>query len=362
MDDKSVSNRTSFIVPALLGTGLLLGVGFVGGYWAGGGDIAVSVSPDVLAANPNESTPIPVPTAKAQRFLAPQGEFIRLQKDAKKEPTSLDVAISQYRPKNGDDVSVTLVGAVHVADKQYFTELNKELAGYDVVLYELVAPKDTRPSPQPTGSSKDVLSMVQYGLTDLLEVTHQLDEIDYHKPNFVHADLSMDELQKEGQARGETQFTLFAGIALDAMRLAQKADSEAAKAAAQPNAKPTPAPDMLSMISDPNTLRKEFAKSLAQGDMKDGVPGFTSLTPYLIDARNQAVIDALKHEIAAGKKNIAIFYGAAHLPDFEKRLNRDFAMQRVETRWLRAWDLTRALPKKDPLGLLMKLLSSAQQP
>ena len=38
------------------------------------------------------------------------------------------------------------------------------------------------------------------------------------------------------------------------------------------------------------------------------------------------------------------FYGAAHLPDMEKRLAADFQMKRSGTKWLTAWDLS------DPVG------------
>ena len=47
-------------------------------------------------------------------------------------------------------------------------------------------------------------------------------------------------------------------------------------------------------------------------------------------------------QIAAGKKKIAIFYGSAHMPDFESRLLQNFGMQRQSVLWLDAWDLTSA--------------------
>jgi hypothetical protein len=44
-------------------------------------------------------------------------------------------------------------------------------------------------------------------------------------------------------------------------------------------------------------------------------------------------------ELAKGKKKIAIFYGAGHMPDFEKRLRLDFGMEKKSVQWLEAWDL-----------------------
>jgi hypothetical protein len=43
--------------------------------------------------------------------------------------------------------------------------------------------------------------------------------------------------------------------------------------------------------------------------------------------------------LAAGKKKIAIFYGAAHMPDFDKRLKEDFGMKRTTSEWINAWNL-----------------------
>ena len=47
----------------------------------------------------------------------------------------------------------------------------------------------------------------------------------------------------------------------------------------------------------------------------------------------------LQKEIAAGKKKVAIFYGAAHMPDFEQRLTADFGLRKTKQVWVDAWDL-----------------------
>ncbi len=40
----------------------------------------------------------------------------------------------------------------------------------------------------------------------------------------------------------------------------------------------------------------------------------------LIGERNKRALDVLKKQIASGKKKIAVFYGAGHMVDMEKRL------------------------------------------
>ena len=47
----------------------------------------------------------------------------------------------------------------------------------------------------------------------------------------------------------------------------------------------------------------------------------------LITERNKAALKVLSDEIKNGKKKIAIFYGAGHLGDMEKRLIADFGMK-----------------------------------
>ena len=227
------------------------------------------------------------------------------------------------------------------------------------MLYELVAPKNALPQ-KDAQQGENVLSSFQTLLSDLLDVHHQLDLVDYRKANFVHADLSFPDLIAEGKRRGETPLTLFAGITLDALRLVQKAEYESQRLAKTEEDQLQTVDDLLKLISDPTRLRLQFAKVLAQSE-EDGIAGFTTLAPYLIDARNKAAIEVLKQELAKGKKKIAIFYGAAHLPDFEQRLIKEFDMGRVETRWLKAWSLDRSIPKRDPLQLFIQMFRSLQQ-
>ncbi len=59
----------------------------------------------------------------------------------------------------------------------------------------------------------------------------------------------------------------------------------------------------------------------------------------LIGERNKRALVVLKKELAAGKKKIAIFYGAGHMGDMEKRLRTDFSLSPQHTQWLQAWDM-----------------------
>ena len=47
----------------------------------------------------------------------------------------------------------------------------------------------------------------------------------------------------------------------------------------------------------------------------------------------------LTRQLVDGKKKLAIFYGAAHMPDFDRRLRDEFGLTRQSQEWLTAWDL-----------------------
>jgi hypothetical protein len=58
----------------------------------------------------------------------------------------------------------------------------------------------------------------------------------------------------------------------------------------------------------------------------------------LVGERNRVALEVMDKQIAAGKKRLAIFYGAAHLADMEARLLKK-GFKRTQTEWLKAWNL-----------------------
>ena len=93
-------------------------------------------------------------------------------------------------------------------------------------------------------------------------------------------------------------------------------------------------------------MRRSFAKQIQQ--MEAGMVVFQGRDgSTIIDHRNAKCMEVLKEEIAAGKRNLAIFYGAGHLPDMQQRLMSDFKMKRGGQYWLEAWSLTNRGKDKD---------------
>jgi hypothetical protein len=60
----------------------------------------------------------------------------------------------------------------------------------------------------------------------------------------------------------------------------------------------------------------------------------------ILKDRNDVAVRKLK-EVAAAKqgKRLCVFYGAAHMDDFDQKLCRDYQLQPRETIWCEAWDL-----------------------
>ena len=86
-------------------------------------------------------------------------------------------------------------------------------------------------------------------------------------------------------------------------------------------------------------MRRSFAKQIK--DMEAGMIVFQGRDgSTIIEHRNAKCMKILQREIAAGKREIAIFYGAGHLPDMQRRLISDFKMKRAGQQWLEAWSLT----------------------
>jgi hypothetical protein len=68
--------------------------------------------------------------------------------------------------------------------------------------------------------------------------------------------------------------------------------------------------------------------------------GFDSMGgTVILTERNKAAIAALQTAIKDGHKDIAIFYGAAHMPDLSDHL-LSMGFKPLATEWRMAWDLT----------------------
>ena len=162
-----------------------------------------------------------------------------------------------------------------------------------MVLYELVAPAGTR---IPKGGRKDkggnVISSVQIGMKNVLELDYQLDQIDYTRKNFVHADLSPDEFLQSMRDHNEGFADIIARLI--ALGVAKDASGQGGNDM-----------QLLFALFDKNralALKRIVAEQFDDSDgamaILDGPKGST-----LIGQRNKRALEVLKKQIAAGKED-----------------------------------------------------------
>ena len=192
--------------------------------------------------------------------------------------------------------------------------------------------------------------MLQQGMKFFLRLEHQLEVVDYGKANFIHADLSPEEMAKAIKDRGDDSLSLTLRIISDVIRQQNMQDQKKKE-----NGKKDEDLDLLSLLVDPAApvkLKRMMAEQFENAETGLG----PTLNTILISDRNAAAVKVLQKEIGNGKKKIAIFYGAAHMPDFEKRLKDDLGLKRDKEEWLPAWDLRMKDNQKGLEDVLKKLL------
>ena len=256
--------------------------------------------------------------------------YVRLSQGDDKKPLALQTAIVSFTGA-GDrhrGVQVDLIGAIHIGDKTYYEELNRRFRGYEAVLYELVAREEAN-VPQPGQSPGSVVGGMQVGMKSLLGLEYQLDCIDYARRNLVHADMSPEEFAAAMKSRNESFAGMFFRMLGRAM--AEQADDPFGTGDFQL---------MAALFAEDRAQRlklvmaKQFANMEGEIGMFDGPEGSAIITE-----RNKKAFEVLRREIAKGRKRIAVFYGAGHLPDMQRRLEQDFGMQPSGTDWVTAWSL-----------------------
>ncbi len=261
--------------------------------------------------------------------------FMRIRYNSKRQPVALETSVTRYVTTNdqGQRVTVDLIGAVHIGEKSYYEALNKQFENYDPLLYELVAPEGTvipkGGRSETEGTGLNPIAAMQVGMQSMLGLQFQLDHIDYTKDNFRHADMSPEEF---GESMKNNEESI--------MKMVFKAMG---RGMAQSGASGMSDFDLLLIaFADDREMkmRQLFAQQIEEmeGGMSifEGKDGST-----IIDHRNAKVMEILRSELIAGKTKIAIFYGAGHLPDMQRRLTSDFHMTRAGQFWLTAWRLTR---------------------
>jgi hypothetical protein len=259
--------------------------------------------------------------------------------------------------ENAAGQKVDLIGAVHIADHPYYEILNERFKAYDALLYEMVKPKGMAGIGKPATTSPAAhaakhksegggswISMLQRFMKNQLELDFQLDAVDYNAANFVHADMDAETFLDRQAARGESMLTLM----LDQML---RELNKPANAAGGSPAGDMGMMDLIEALQSPDRARqlklvlgRQFENMETSLDSMEG--------SVLLDERNTEAMKILKENLDAGKKNLGVFYGAAHLKGMEKIMTDTMGFKQVgPPEWLVAWDLAdkEARPAAKPI-------------
>lgn len=242
---------------------------------------------------------------------------------------TLETAIVTYRNARGAEVS--LVAAVHVGDARYYAELESFFAGQDRVLYELIAAPGSVPVPgeRSTGG----ISFVQRMIQNLLELEFQLDAIDYTRDSFVHADMDPGSFRRAQRARGESIFSLMWQVMLSEMQRMQAGEETLQQMTLTELYTAFMSADRARSLKLLLGSQFESMERVMSGIDQGGEGS------VIVTERNRVAIAVLKRRLRKGDRKLAIFYGAAHMADFEERLIRRLGFEKVGERRLVAWDM-----------------------
>lgn len=271
----------------------------------------------------------PAVFAAALLFLLPvhsraeEKEFIRVEEDAK--AARLQTGITRYEK---DGTVVDLIGAVHIGDKAYYEDLNKRFAGYEVLLFEMIGGEGIKPGDEPAPKvedqeAPDPLAVIYDQAARALKLVGQVDHIDYHAENFLHADLTASEFSEKLEERGESLLKFM--LKLD-------------HSGTQPN----PVKFILGAVfGRADLLKLSLIHTL--GDAEDQISKLAG-DNVIIGDRNIRCLEVLARELGAGRKKVGIFYGAAHYPDMQQRLLEQ-GFTRTGHEWVTAWNVLKPIKK-----------------
>jgi hypothetical protein len=296
----------------------------------------------------------------------------------------LQVAARKFLPARGFLPVVWLVGASHIGERDYYNALQEHLESQKLVLYEGVKPPQgavsvvagkaapatgSQASGSDEGGAQRGHGGLQSSLAGSLGLVFQLEAINYSRPNFKNSDLSIAQIQallasgagngpaggsdgaSGGGEKGGAEFAqllqIMSGGSLLGNILKAGVNLIGSNARLQAMTK-------LMMIETLGRMKGDISQSPSL------TPGLRQMLQTLIAGRNQEVIRDLQRELTKSSPpaSIAIFYGAAHLADFESRLTRDFGYRPGEMIWFPAFsvELSKSGLTEEDLGMVRSLV------
>lgn len=262
---------------------------------------------------------------QSEELVLPENPFTRLVRSDDGELHSFDTSLVTFVSPDGSQ-RVTLVGAIHIGEAKYYRTLNEKFTHFDAVLFEMVGDGDPRPSS--AKESSGIVGSIQRLSASMLDLKFQIGSINYHAENFVHADMTDKEFKAAMKKRGDGILVWYVrSIGFGSAQRSGNSMDDLRNYL-----------ELLVSTNKTRALRRLSAEGMA--DLRSTtIPVEGKNGSTLIRDRNAKALKVLREQLDQGKKNVAIFYGAAHLPDFAKRLQNDFGMKPEKIEWIPCWKL-----------------------
>jgi hypothetical protein len=251
----------------------------------------------------------------------PVPNFVRFAEDGH-GGGKMQAAVGHY--VNADGVTVDLLSTMHIGEQAFFRDMAKKFPRYDSVLFELVAPRGVP-------ADEEGVNDQQLRIAKDCNLENQGPHMSYDRKNFVHADLSLEDIEKlETDRHGTFKGALGEGPGIKAARNAGDLGGQQAVFNDLKAAKTATPPERIRL------MRRAYSRLLAVTAVPAPGQTYPADMEVLVGARNDQVMRVLKQQMDTGEKNLAIFYGAAHMVDLEHRLF-DLGFKRQSLIWQTAW-------------------------
>jgi hypothetical protein len=305
-----------------------------------------------------EAAALPAPQVAA---VVDPGPYLRVGAP-RTNLTQLQVAVRQFVPHDRSQPVVWLAGVSHIGESNYYARLQKLLDAQDLVLFEGVTDRASRAAGRRTfDRSEEDLGSLQNTMAESLGLAFQLSSIDYERPHFRNSDLTIEEIAqliaKEGTPGGKPSKTME-----EFQKLLEMMEGDSLVGALIGAG--------MKLIGSSPKLQAVMKLAMIEmlGRFKGDLSQFEGLPPewqrileILVRARNDAVLKDLRVELgkrSSEKKSIAVFYGAAHMEDLERRLMEEMNYRPAREDWLPAFsvDLEKAQITESELGFVQSLV------
>lgn len=263
-----------------------------------------------------------VPDAPAER--EEPGPYLRYDRPRDGAPGSLKVAVKRFRDLEGGN-DLFLVGVIHIGEAAYYERLQGILDSMDWVLFEGVGGSGEGGGAgggEDRTATLDVIIKLQLMMKASLGLEYQKDCIDYDRNFWINADLTWDQVSAK---LDEENLEL-----IPAEKLVTPFFRTFFKFV-------DPKKTQLSR-RESMRLRKLLAPFLENAKQLLERMNTRGMQEVVINARNIHVASETGKKLAKGSGRwIAVFYGAAHMPDLEARLTSMLRLRYAGTAWLDAW-------------------------